>query len=69
VASALSSHQFKGWTVQRTDEFTQKFTGTPAVLVDGKEIKADGSDTIISPANLKAAVAAAATAKGLPAIQ
>lgn len=69
VASALSSQQFKGWTVQRTDEFTQKFTGTPTVLVDGKELKSDGSQTIISPAKLKAAVAAAAAAKGLPALK
>jgi protein-disulfide isomerase len=69
VASALSSQRFKGWTVQRTDEFTRRFTGTPTVLVDGKELEADGSDTIISAANLKAAVAAAAAAKGLPALQ
>jgi protein-disulfide isomerase len=67
VASALSSQQFKGWTVQRTDEFTKKFTGTPTVLVDGKEVKADGSQTIISAATLRAAVAAAAKAHGLPA--
>jgi protein-disulfide isomerase len=69
VVSALSSQQYKGWTVQRTDEFTKRFTGTPTVLVDGKEVKSDGSATIISPATLKAAVAAAASAKGLPALK
>ena len=69
VASALSSQRFKGWTVQRTEAFTKRFTGTPTVLVDGKEVKGDGSETIISPATLKAAVAAAATAKGLPALR
>jgi len=69
VASALSSQRFKGWTVQRTDVFTQKFTGTPTVLVDGKEVSSDGSATVISPADLKAAISAAAAAKGLPAPQ
>jgi protein-disulfide isomerase len=68
VVKALSSQQYKAWTVQRTDEFTKKFTGTPTVLVDGKEVGADGSASIISPATLKAAVSTAATAKGLPAL-
>jgi protein-disulfide isomerase len=62
VATDLSSQRFKGWTVQATDAFSQKYTGTPTVLVDGKQANLD-------PASLKAAVAAAAAAKGLPAPQ
>jgi protein-disulfide isomerase len=61
VASDLSSQRFKGWTVQATDAFSQKYTGTPTVLVDGKQVQA------LDLASLKAAVAAAASAKGLPA--
>ena len=64
VASALSTERFKGWTVSGTDEFTQKFTGTPTVLVDGKEVKSDGSASIISPATLKAAVSGSGRGEG-----
>ena len=61
VAADLSSQRFKGWTVQATDAFSQKYTGTPTVLIDGKQQQA------LDPASLKSAVAAAASAKGLPA--
>jgi protein-disulfide isomerase len=61
VASALSSQQFKAWTVQATDAFSQKYTGTPTVLIDGKQ------QNDLNQASLKSAVAAAASAKGLPA--
>jgi protein-disulfide isomerase len=60
VASDLSSQRFQGWTVQATDAFSQKYTGTPTVLVDGKQQQS------LDPASLKAAVAKAAAAKGLP---
>jgi protein-disulfide isomerase len=60
VASDLSSQRFKGWTVQATDAFSQKYTGTPTVLVDGRQQQS------LDPASLRAAVAAAAAAKGLP---
>ena len=62
VSSDLSSQRFKGWTVQATDAFSQKYTGTPTVLIDGKQ-------TNVDPTSLKQAVAAAAAAKGLPAPQ
>ena len=61
VAADLSSQRFKGWTVQMTDAFSQKYTGTPTVLIDGKQIQS------VDPAALKDAVAVAAAAKGLPA--
>jgi protein-disulfide isomerase len=61
VASDLTSQRFKAWTVQATDAFSQKYTGTPTVLVDGKQQQS------LDAASLKAAVTAAATAKGLPA--
>jgi protein-disulfide isomerase len=61
VASDLSSERFKAWTVQATDAFSQKYTGTPTVLIDGKQQQS------LDAASLKAAVAKAATAKGLPA--
>jgi protein-disulfide isomerase len=61
VASDLSSQRFKAWTVEATDAFSQKYTGTPTVLVDGKQPQA------LDLASLKAAVTAAAAAKGLPA--
>ena len=61
VASDLSSQRFQGWTVQATDAFSQKYTGTPTVLIDGKQQQS------LDPAALKAAVTAAAAAKGLPA--
>jgi protein-disulfide isomerase len=60
VAADLASQRFKAWTVQATDAFSQKYTGTPTVLVDGKQQQS------LDPASLKAAVAAAAAAKGLP---
>ena len=60
VASDLSSQRFKAWTVQATDAFSQKYTGTPTVLVDGKQQQS------LDVASLKAAVAAAAAEKGLP---
>jgi protein-disulfide isomerase len=61
VASDLSSQRFKAWTVRATDAFSQKYTGTPTVLVEGTQQKA------LDAAALKKAVAAAAAAKGLPA--
>src|SRR5205807_9807371 len=61
VASDLSSQKFKAWTVQATDAFTKKYTGTPTVLVDGKDLQQQALD----PSALKAAVTAAASAKGL----
>ena len=61
VASDLGAQRFQAWTVQATDAFSQKYTGTPTVLVDGKQQQS------MDPASLKAAVAAAAAAKGLPA--
>jgi protein-disulfide isomerase len=60
VASDLTSQRFKAWTVQATDAFSQKYTGTPTVLVDGKQLQS------LDAASLKAAVAAAAAAKGPP---
>jgi protein-disulfide isomerase len=60
VASDLNSQRFKGWTVQATDAFSQKFSATPTVLVDGTQLQS------FDPAALKDAVAAAAAAKGLP---
>ena len=59
VASALTSQRFKAWTVQATDAFSKRYTGTPTVLVDGKQQQ--------NLDQLKSAVAAAASAKGLPA--
>ena len=61
VAADLSSQRFKGWTVQATDAFSQKYSGTPTVLIDGKQLQS------VDPAALTSAVAAAAAAKGLPA--
>jgi protein-disulfide isomerase len=61
VAADLSSQRFKAWTVQATDAFSQKYAGTPTVLVDGKQQQA------LDLTSLRAAVAAAASAKGLPA--
>jgi hypothetical protein len=61
IASDLASQRFRGWTVQATDAFSQRYTGTPTVLVDGQQQQS------LDPAALKAAVAAAAAAKGLPA--
>jgi protein-disulfide isomerase len=64
VASALSSQVYKGWTVQRTDAFSAKYNQTPTILIDGKEV---GSS--FDAASIKSAVAAAAAAKGLPALK
>ncbi len=61
VAADLASERFKAWTVQATDAFSRKYTGTPTVLVDGKQLQS------LDPASLRAAVAAAAAAKDLPA--
>ena len=47
--------------MQATEAFSQKYTSTPTVLVNGKQQQS------LDPAALKAAVAAAAAAKGLPA--
>jgi len=69
VASALASRRFQGWIVQRTEEFSRRFSGTPTVVVDGTVLKADDPATVISPAALTAAVAKAAAARGLPAPQ
>jgi protein-disulfide isomerase len=60
VASDLGSQRFQAWTVQATDAFSQKYTGTPTVLVDGKQQQS------LDAASLRAAVAKAAAAKGLP---
>jgi protein-disulfide isomerase len=62
VASALSSQQYKGWTVQRTEAFSAMYNQTPTVLVDGKELSS------LDPASVRAAIAAAAAAKDLPAL-
>jgi protein-disulfide isomerase len=60
LASDLASQRFEGWTVQATDAFSRKYTGTPTVLIDGQQQQS------LDPAALKAAVAKAAAAKGLP---
>jgi protein-disulfide isomerase len=67
VAQALSTQQYKGWTVQRTEVFSQKYTSTPTVLVNGKEVPADDPTYVVSPSVLKSTVASAAAANGLPA--
>jgi protein-disulfide isomerase len=56
VESAVTSQKFKSWTVTATDQFSKKgFTGTPTVVVNGKQLGDDHS-----AAKLKAAVDAAA---------
>ena len=67
VASALASGRYQGWTVQRTEDFSTRYTSTPTVLVDGTVLPSDDPTTVISAATLRAAVAKAAAAKGLPA--
>lgn len=62
VASALSTQRFAGWVVQRTDVFSQKYTSTPTILVDGSEV-AQGIPTAQQMRDL---VTKAAAAKGLP---
>jgi protein-disulfide isomerase len=69
VAKALSAQQYKGWTVQRTEAFSTKYTSTPAVLVNGKEVTSTDPTYVISSSGLKSTVAAAAAANGLPAPQ
>jgi protein-disulfide isomerase len=63
VSSAQSSNRFSGWVVQRTDEFSKKYTGTPTVLVDGTVI---GQAAIPTAQQMHDAIAKAAAAKGLP---
>jgi protein-disulfide isomerase len=67
VASALSTQQYKSWTVQRTETFSAKYTSTPTVLVNGKKVTSSDPNYVISPSGLKAMVASAAAAQGLPA--
>jgi protein-disulfide isomerase len=67
VAQALSSQQYKGWTVQRTDTFSAKYTSTPTVLVNGKEVASNDPTYVISPSTLRSMVASAAATNGLPA--
>ena len=67
VAQALSTQQYKGWTVQRTEAFSQKYTSTPTLLVDGKEVPADDPTYVVGPSKLKSLVASAAAAHALPA--
>jgi protein-disulfide isomerase len=65
VASAQSTNRFGGWVVQRTEVFSQKYTGTPTVLVDGQVI---GQASIPTAQQMHDAIAKAAAAKGLPAL-
>ncbi len=66
VASALATRRYQGWIVQRTEDFSRRFTGTPTIVVDGTVLQPDDPATVISGAALRAAVAKAAAAKGLP---
>jgi protein-disulfide isomerase len=66
VASAQSSNRFSGWVVQRTEVFSQKYTGTPTVLVDGQVV--GQSAAIPTAQQMHDAIAKAAAAKGLPAL-
>ena len=67
VASALAGRRYQGWTVQRTEDFSTRFTSTPTVVVDGTVLTPDDPASVIGAAALRAAVATAAAAKGLPA--
>ena len=67
VASALATRRYQGWTVQRTEDFSTRYTSTPTVLVNGTVVAPDDPTSVISTASLRAAVAKAAAAKGLPA--
>ena len=51
----------------RTEDFSTRFTGTPTVVVDGTVLTPDDPASVIGAASLRAAVAKAAAAKGLPA--
>jgi protein-disulfide isomerase len=62
VAAAQSSNRFGGWVIQRTELFSQKYTSTPTVLVDGKELPAG----IPTAQQMRDLVTKAAAAKGLP---
>jgi protein-disulfide isomerase len=66
VASALATRRYQGWIVQRTEEFSRKYSGTPTIVVDGTVLRPDDPTTVISGAALQAAVAKAAAARGLP---
>ena len=58
VESAITSQKYVTWVAAQTDTFSSKgFNGTPTVVLDGKQL---GSSSIPSPAELKAAVDAAA---------
>ena len=67
VAKALSTQQYKGWTVKRTETFSAEYSSTPTVLVNGKVVTAGDPTYVISPSGLKSIVASAAAAQGLPA--
>jgi protein-disulfide isomerase len=67
VASALATRRYQGWAVQRTEDFSTRFTSTPTVVVGGTVLTPDDPAAVISPASLRAAVAKAAATKGLPA--
>jgi protein-disulfide isomerase len=67
VASALATRRYQGWAVQRTEDFSTRFTSTPTVVVDGTVLTPDDPGSVISAASLRAAVAKAAAVKGLPA--
>src|SRR3954451_10189996 len=40
VAAAQTSNRFGGWVIQRTELFSQTYTSTPTILVDGTPVPA-----------------------------
>ena len=62
VAAAQASDRFGGWVTQRTDVFSQKYTSTPTILVDGTQLPAG----IPTAQQMRDLVTKAAAAKGLP---
>jgi protein-disulfide isomerase len=62
VAAAQTSNRYGGWVVQRTELFSQKYTSTPTILVDGTALPAG----IPTAQQLRDLVTEAAAAKGLP---
>ena len=62
VAAAQANNRFGGWVLQRTELFSQKYTSTPTILVDGTALPAG----IPTAQQMRDVVTKAAAAKGLP---
>ena len=59
VTTMVQGDTYSAWVVQQTDVFSQKFTGTPTIVIDGTQLQG------LDRASLTAALTQAAHAKGL----